>query len=493
MERYYRVRSPLSNQTYQLALGLDWDSAVAYYGDRLIGEVDQSGMLKRFHVPSTVKANIDKLLLTMNADNVEEVTHQVNKLHQAALPDHQVLLNSLTRLHQDYYNNVIIPTLYPEENCKVCESPMLREIFPELFKDVPLEVPRVMPEIVKVVNDKQVVDTDVLDERSRRMQIPRHERHAEEAVKALDDFGLKLPEHVNKFSALLETQYVITPGDCGVKITLPTNGCTITFKKPSANLPEIKGVILKGSKPTAVVDDCGIKGVIGKGSNIPDVIDGRDIASHITSFAKAHFPPDVAKQIVDRFTPVVEEKCEIKDILPPHLRRIIDALKFGKGHIESALVMLKDIRNNEPTVEESGEVEVDNAPTVPSLVEYEAVLEEMVREKERRILIGTNVYGIQEQFLSFLKRCDEEFLNTATPSAFSREHFDTIYRINRDALGGQLGTVLTPHLEFQSCRRKFMVDGTENNVLRVARSTRDSYRPLITIRFVKGFFNIEMH
>lgn len=562
MDRYYRVKLGRSKHSCHVITPDTWEEMVERHGDDLIGEENASGTLQRIHTPRHIRKEIQKLLLTMNENNILEVNQKITELQDSVLPDYRCQLKTLEQLHLDAYNNYLIPALYPEAKCKVCESPMFERVFPDLFfkladikskmqtdpkgVQVRTDVQQILPDIFKTVGGQLVLDTDAVDERNRRIAF--HRGQQPDPV---------ISKRVDEFRAAFETQSVITPDECGITFTIPplSNSLAITFKPPTveelhrniyphpqksaydlwleegnvgliadfiaeitrqaymshgpnyketvkyyhsengttiirksnqgdysvntypakhklvANLPEIKGVILKGSKPPIQIDDS-------------------EVRSHIKSFVESQYEPHLAAQVLEKLDTVAEvEKKPLMEILPPHLRRVIDALKFGKGHIESAVAMLKDIQSNKPEVEDCEE----QVKAVPSLTEYEAVFEEIKRDKERRIQICTNTYGIQEQYLRFIKRCDEEFLNTATPSAFDREHFDKLYQLNRSALGQTMATMLAPHLEFQATRRWFMVDGTENNVFRVLRNSKDSYRPLVTVRFVKGFFNIEMH
>jgi hypothetical protein len=606
------------------------------------------GVFQRINVPSAIRGQINELLLSMNENNILEVNQKITELHDSVLkreeplPDYRFHQYSLMQLQQDYYNEVIIPSLYPEVKCKVCESPMLESVFPDLFfkldamknkvqadpkgNPVRTDIQLILPDFFKNVGGQTVVDTDAVDERNRRIAM----RRTADAVFSGHKPGTTpdpvIDKRVDEFSAMFEAQSVTTPEEGGITVVLPYSGIELNLKAPTqedmyasttttfefldriginlfgeewknmrtprpvelsktiepvvqktayelwledGNVGEIEDYISECGRyrrspslypedfketvkyfhkqgghsvvirkdnyggyalsvyPAKTKDTCKrpeIKGVILKGSKPPIQIDDGEVRSHIKNFVEAQYEPHLAAQVLEKLDTIAEvEKKPLVAILPPHLSRIIDSLKFGKGHIEAAVAMLKDIQSNNPTVAESGEydqvkvdtefttgyeavfeeiareeqVKVDAASTVPSLAQYDAVLEQLTWEAERRILIGTSSYGIQEQFLRFLKRCDEEQLNTATPSAYDREHFDKIYKTNRDSIGYMLATVLTPHLENAAHRREYMVDGTENNVLRVSRICHGrkgaSYRPLVTIRFVKGFFNIEMH
>lgn len=583
MQHYYRVKRA-NGRVSTLHTYCDWDKVVAEYGDDLIGEVNGRGVLQRLHIPSDVKATIDWLLLSMNADNVEEITLAVNKLYQTALPDYREQLRSRTQLHQDYYNNVIIPSLFPKDKCKVSESPMMHRVFADLFFPVrgtdqanigyhPKDAnPQVLPEIVKVVDGKQVVDTDALDERSRRMQLA---RSADPVI----------AKRVDTFSEALEPQTVKTPEEVGVTVPLPKSGLSVKLRIPkyedyflaksksleiinqictnmfgkdwqmlrtnvnppvqektayelwledgnigkiedflyevtrTANIsrsPNFKETVKylyhengesvtvirssnEGDYSISTYPQCKvpstlpeIKGVVLKGSNTGK--SDEEITQRLIQFVKKNFPLDQYDEIIATLIPNYVKSA--KDIVPPELQRIVDSLKFSKGHLEAALIGLEELASGDKPeateVEEATESEsaLVNGEIWPT---FSKIFAEARRAKESRLVIDCDVHNIHDKFLQFLARCDEEQLNTVTPSAYDRDHFDKIYAANRCAIGSQIGAVLTPHLEYQGVRRSFMVDAAEANVFRVLRQSRGGYRPLATVRFNKGFFNIEMH
>lgn len=563
MQHYYRVKRA-NGRIATLHTYSGWDEVVAEYGDELIGEVNGRGVLQRLHIPSDVKATIDWLLLSMNADNVEEITLAVNKLYQTALPDYREQLRSRTQLHQDYYNNVIIPSLFPKDKCKVSESPMMHRVFADLFFPVrgtdqanigyhPKDAdPQVLPEIVKIVDGKQVVDTDALDERSRRMQSADPVKTSEEGgvtvplPKSGLSVKLRIPKYEDYFLAKSKSLEIINQictnmfgkdwqmlrtnvnppveektayelwledgnmgkvedflyeatrtaninrgpdfketvkyfyNEVGKTKTVIRNSnegdysiATYPVAEPAIGVPTIKGVILKGSNT-------------GKSDE--------EITQRLIQFVKKNFPLDQYDEIIATLIPNYVKSA--KDIVPPELQRIVDALKFSKGHLEAALIGLEELANGDKP--EATEVE-EATESEPALVNgeiwptFSKIFAEAKRAKESRIVIDCDVYSIHDKFLQFLARCDEEQLNTVTPSAYDRDHFDKIYAANRCAIGSQIGAVLTPHLEYQGVRRSFMVDAAEANVFRVLRQARGGYRPLATVRFNKGFFNIEMH
>lgn len=583
MQHYYRVKCA-SGHVATLHTYSGWDEVVAEYGDELIGEVNGRGVLQRLHIPSDVKATIDWLLLSMNADNVEEITLAVNKLYQTALPDYRERKCSPTQLHQDYYNNVIIPSLFPKDKCKVSESPMMHRVFADLFSPLhgtdqapigyhPKDAdPQAVADIVKIVNGKQVVDTDALDERSRRMQLA---RSADPVI----------AKRVDAFSEALEPQTVKTPEEVGITVPLPNSGLSMKLRMPKyedyflaksksleiinqictnmfgkdwqmlrtnvnppveektayelwledGNMGKVEDFLYEASrtanisrgpdfketvkyfynedgKTKTVIRNSNegdysiatypvaepaigvptIKGVILKGSNTGK--SDEEITQRLIQFVKKNFPLDQYDEIIATLIPNYVKSA--KDIVPPELQRIVDSLKFSKGHLEAALIGLEELATGDKP--EATEVE-EATESEPVLVNgeiwptFSKIFAEARRAKESRLVIDCDVYGIHDKFLQFLTRCDEEQLNTVTPSAYDRDHFDKIYAANRCAIGSQIGAVLTPHLKYQGVHRSFMVDAAENNVFRVLRQSRDSYRPLATVRFNKGFFNIEMH
>ena len=592
MQHYYRVKRA-NGRIATLHTYCDWDKVVAEYGDDLIGEVNGRGVLQRLHIPSDVKATIDWLLLSMNADNVEEITLAVNKLYQTALPDYREQLRSRTQLHQDYYNNVIIPSLFPKDKCKVSESPMMHRVFADLFFPVrgtdqvnigyhpkeadpqvepeiipllrmvdPLFTPQVeatfkniLPEIVKVVDGKQVVDTDALDERSRRIPLTQ----STDPVKTSEEGGvtvplpksglsvkLRIPKYEDYFLAKSKSLEIINQictnvfgkdwqilrtnvnppveektayelwledGNMGkvedflyeasrtanisrgpdfketVKYFYNEDGKTKTVIR-SSNEGDYSIATYPVAEPAIGVPT--IKGVILKGSNTGK--SDEEITQRLIQFVKKNFPLDQYDEIIAALLPNYVKSA--KDIVPPELQRIVDSLKFSKGHLEAALIGLEELASGDKP--EATEVE-EATESEPVLVNgeiwptFSKIFAEARREKESRIVIDCDVYSIHDKFLQFLARCDEEQLNTVTPSAYDRDHFDKIYAANRCAIGSQIGAVLTPHLEYQGVHRSFMVDAAEANVFRVLRQARGGYRPLATVRFNKGFFNIEMH
>lgn len=593
MQHYYRVKRA-NGLVATLHTYCDWDKVVVEYGDDLIGEVNGRGVFQRFNIPTVIRKKIDDLLLSMNENNILEVNQKITDLHdsvvQAAMskpektliPDYLEWRDNLTSIHQNYYNNVIIPPLFPEEKCKVCESPMFHRVFADLFfpergtdqvnigyhpKDAD---PQVLPEIVKVVDGKHVVDTDALDERSRRMQFARA---------ALEPLTVKTPEEVGISIPLKHSELAIqikAPSIADIYLATTKSQevvdqiCTAMYGKDwrllrtnvnppekqktayelwleDGNVGEIDDFVYECSrklrytslhpegfketvkyfrKPgghTVVIrkDNHGgyaldvtptktgvpfelpeIKGVVLKGSKIPVEVADREINSKIVEFVEAQFPEHIQKEVLSKVLPDVysTEEKKVEEVIPSHLKRILDNIKFSKGHIEAAMIGFKELISGSKPEAAAMEKEAV-ADAVRMMVDMasnqvhadEDIVEILKREESRRLLININVYDIHEQFLKFLVRCDEEQLNTTTPSSYDREHFDKIYAANRCAIGSQIGAVLTPHLEFQGAYRSFMVDATEDNVFRVLRQARETYRPLATVRFKKGFFNIEMH
>ena len=513
---YYRVKVG-NGLTYRVESDYTFEEMVALHGDNFYGEESTNGGMDRLHVPDHVKAKINKLLLQMNEFNIEAITEQVNEVYREAVPSFQKLeeatyftaeavpafrnvWNSLMQLQQDYYNNVIIPTLYPEVKCKMCESPMLRKCFPDLFE--------VDPELVQSREEEQ----------ADALTLPLYDK----------------------------------PKDAGFQIVLPRSGMTVTLRVPEPfeiNQPIVmpkpntayEEWLTEGNKGTyvdyvyelaraarmsygpeykeTVRYHCGPTGTLTviRKSNQGDY----SIATYPPS-AKipAEDIPEIKGVVLKDSSTMTKEPDSAKtlyDIFPDHLQRMVDSLKFGKGHIEAALAMAKEIQDGSykdttTDVTESAVAE-EYVPTVTiddvrsaSPSEICKAIERIVRDNtgvvniydillkaDPRLVLSTDVYGIQEQFLSFLKRCDKEQLKTETPSSYDREFFDNLYRQNRENIGSMLGLVLSPHLEFQARRKSYKVDAVENNVFRVASKTSDGYRPLVTVRFVKGFFNIEMH
>lgn len=517
MQHYYRVQRANGHVT-TLHTYSGWDEVVAEYGDNLIGEVNGRGVLQRLHTPSKVKTTIDLLLRSRHDANVEEITHAINKLRKLALPDYRFHWCTMTQLNQDYYNEVIIPSLFPEDKYTMSEPPMLHRVFADLFFPEPINVghhpkgtgPQVMPEIVKVVAGKQVVDTDVLD-KLHHCTLPKHHQEAIASAKAAYQFDIPLSSsdatlhfeeptlHRREWIATKTQEIIDQIGTnlFGKDWQLLRTNVNPPVKEKTAyelwledgNIGKVEDFLYEASRTSntnrgpdfketakyfyhengktktvvrssnegdysiatypvdkAATNSPDIKGVILRGSKLPVEVADREINSKIVDFVEAQFPEHIQAEVLAKIIPGVykPEERKVEDIVPEYLSFIGTRIQ-------------------------------------------------MKRDEESRIAIDCNTAVIADKFLKFLERCDETQLNTITPSRYDREHFDKIYTTNREAICFQLGAVLTPHLECQGVQRSFMVDGTEANVFRVLCQARSDYRPLVTVRFNKGFFNIELH
>lgn len=178
MQHYYRVKR-MSGLVSTLHTYDNWDQVKAQFGDNLLAEVNGRGKILQLNYPSSIREEINRLLLSMTSDNIIEVNQKIVDLEEQlrlaccdkAKPqqvdslvrevlhkEHEIYpweytmqsnaafynwlssmecSNPRVTLHQNFYNSVIIPNLFPEtkESPTMSESPMFQRIFPDLFKD----------------------------------------------------------------------------------------------------------------------------------------------------------------------------------------------------------------------------------------------------------------------------------------------------------------------------------------------------------------------